>query len=202
MSKMKRPIIALDIDDVLAGSMTAVRLMVNKQLGVELQPEHYAVAGDYWGYYESIWASHGLAISFDDLDEKTLKDMYLPFEKAAPVLTKLAKHYRLVVITSRNENWRELTRQWSKQHFPGLISDIVFAGSKEHAIKRTKGEVCAELGAEWLIDDNLEHCIDAAKYGVQPILFGMYGWQRGAPEDMIRCKDWTAVEECFDGRKH
>lgn len=196
---MAKPIIAVDIDDVLADSMTAVMLTVNKQLGVNLQPHHYAVPGDYWHYYESVWAANELSVSFDDLDEAALKNAHLPHRGASRALSKLAKENSLIVITSRNEDWRELTEQWLDRYFPGLIDDIVFAGNREHTVKRTKGEVCAELGAKWLIDDNPEHCEDAAKHGVRPILFGVYGWQHTVPSDVVHCKDWKAVQEYFDG---
>lgn len=194
-------VIALDIDDVLSDSMEAVRLEVNERLGVDLQPEHYAIPGDYWGYYESVWAQHHLAIGFDDLDERSVKLRYAPIIGARLALEKLAQRYKLVAITSRKEDWRHMTLEWLDEHFPGVIDSVTFAGNKEHSVIRTKGEVCAELGAEWLIDDNVEHCLTARDHEVTPVLFGDYGWQHKVPDSLVRCKDWAGVLEYFDGQR-
>lgn len=194
-----RPIIAIDIDDVLSNSMEAVRVTANEYLGVNLQPEHYTVPGPYWSYYETVWKGQGMALSFDDLSEELIKSRYLPHLDAAHALKQLAKKYKLVVISSRREQWWESTREWLERHFGGLISEIVFAGNKEHAVQQSKGEVCARLGAQWLIDDNVDHCADAQDHGVMPLLFGTYGWQKKVPPGITRCKDWQAVLEYFDG---
>ena len=98
-----RPIIAIDVDDVLAASTESVRLQVNRQLGVELKPEHYQVPGEYWEYYENVWAHHGLKISLDELDSHMDQDQshMAPHDGAPEALKKLAETYELVVITSR-----------------------------------------------------------------------------------------------------
>jgi 5'(3')-deoxyribonucleotidase len=196
---MGKPIIAIDIDDVLADTMEAVRLTVNQQFGVNLQPEHYEVPGQYWGYYESVWSAHGLSITFDDLSEDDIKQQYRPHLGAREAIAQLSKRYAFIAITSRNESWKQLTEAWLEEYFPGMIQKVHFAGNKEHVLKRSKGEVSAEIGAEWLIDDNPEHCSDAIVHGVKGVLFGNYGWQHTAPEGVICCKDWAAVLEYLDG---
>lgn len=58
---MKRQIIAIDVDDVIADSTEVTRLVVNKNLGIDLQVEHYRVPGDFNNYYEDVWRAHGLS---------------------------------------------------------------------------------------------------------------------------------------------
>jgi 5'(3')-deoxyribonucleotidase len=58
--------------------------------------------------------------------------------------------------------------------------------------------VCVEIGADWLIDDNPEHCLSAIEHGLNTILFGDYGWQYKAPEHLYRCKNWEEVERLLD----
>jgi len=196
-----KEVIALDIDDVLSGSMESVRREVNERLGINLQPEHYSIPGTYWDYYEMVWAQHGLAIGFDDLDEQSVKSRYVPITGARQALEKLAMHYKLVAITSRKEEWKGMTLDWLDENFPGVIDSVIFAGNKEHSVIRTKGEVCTELGAKWLIDDNVEHAEGALGHGITAVLFGDYGWHKGIDihKDIVRCKDWAAVLEYFDG---
>ena len=52
---MDKPIIAVDIDDVLADSTDALRRVINERLGVNLTPEDYLIKEDYWDHYEEVW---------------------------------------------------------------------------------------------------------------------------------------------------
>jgi hypothetical protein len=52
-----------------------------------------------------------------------------------------------------------------------------------------------------LIDDNEEHIQSALDQGLDTILFGEYGWQHGAPQGTVVCKDWPAVLEYLSGRQ-
>jgi 5'(3')-deoxyribonucleotidase len=199
---MKKPLIAVDIDDVLAQGTESLRLEVKKRLGINLLPEAYAVPGDYWHYYERVWEANGVAdrVNFTELSLQMVADQshILPFTNAFEVLTKLSRKYDLIVITARDLSWEPATRAWIAVHFPNIFSDIYFAGRKDS--KKTKGEICAELGASWLIDDNIDHAHTALEQGITVVLFGDYGWhkQRDIHEDVVRCKDWRAVQRYFD----
>ena len=199
---MNRPIIAVDIDDVLANSTDSLRREVNKRLGVDLQPEHYRVPGEYWAYYERVWQAHGLGgqITMDELDPQMKADQshVFPHDNAYDVLQELSKRFKLVVVTSRNQLWEKATAVWLERHFPGVFSDLLFAGRHDVERPQTKGEMCREVGASWLIDDNIGHCQTALDAGVKVVLFGSYGWHLNVPDTMVRCSDWHAVKEYFN----
>lgn len=201
---MKKPIIAVDIDDVLAQSTDALRQVVNARLGVNLRPEHYEIAGDYYHYYEKVWELNDLAerVTMDDLDPQMKADQshILPHDKAAETLHALSSRYELIIVTGRSASWREATHRWLGQHFPGVFSEVLFGDGYEALQKKTKGDLCREYGVSWLIDDNVEHAQTAFEAGVQVVLFGNYGWQHHAPKDFIRCRDWATVLEYFDAR--
>jgi 5'(3')-deoxyribonucleotidase len=200
---MKKPVIAVDIDDVIADSTDSFRREANKRFGVELTKEHYQVEGDYWGYYERVWRSHGLGnqISHDDLGDEMVKDQsHVPLLAGASIaLAELSGKFDIVLITSRDPKWEAATHKWLNEHFGDLFRGIYFA--EKDSNKRTKGEICVNLGAFWLIDDNPEHCQSALDKGVKSILFGQYGWHHSAPANMVRCKDWPAVLEYFDDKR-
>lgn len=202
---MRRQTIAVDIDDVLANSTEALRREVNRRLGVNLRPEHYLVPSDhYWNYYESVWSTHGIdgQITMDDLDPQMKADQshIVPHKNAQEVLLRLAAKYRLIIITGRSSEWREATEAWLEWHFPGVFSDLLFGEGKEGIARKSKGDLCIESGADFLIDDNVEHATSAKNSGVEVIVFGNYGWQHGMPAHMTHCKDWKAVLEYFDER--
>jgi FMN phosphatase YigB (HAD superfamily) len=202
---MKRRIIAIDIDDVIAHSSEAFRLRVNKYTGADLTREHYSVEGDYYGYYERVWEAHGLGdkINFDVFEEEMAEDQsHVPLlPGAAFAIGELSKRFDIILVTARNPAWEKATLKWVKKHFGSTFSSVHFAGKYYDENQQTKGELCKSMGANWLIDDNPEHCQSAVDAGLEAILFGDYGWHYKAGPHLTRCKDWPAVLDYFDKDK-
>jgi 5'(3')-deoxyribonucleotidase len=200
---MKRTI-AIDIDDVLADSTEALRLVVNEKYGADLKPEHYLEPGEYHKYYDGVWERNGIAdiVSKDELNSQMVADQshVRPHADVLSVLKELAGKYELVVITARNPTWEKATHVWLQLHFPDVFKKVIFVGQHEDATLQTKGDLCTEVGAHWLIDDNVTHCQSALDNGVEAILFGEYGWHQGIPDRITPCKDWQAVLEYFNAR--
>jgi 5'(3')-deoxyribonucleotidase len=201
-----KKIIAIDIDDVIADSTDALRLVVNERLGVDLQVEHYRIPGKYWGYYEQVWIQHNIAdkLSMEELDREFIvqdQSHIMPKTGAIETLRRLNESYDIVLVTARDQRAEVVTRRWLNQHLPSIYKDLHIIGNyKTTAKPRSKGQVCRDIGASWLIDDNPQHCLSAIEYGVDGLLFGEYGWHHGAPDHLIVCKDWTAIEDYFDGK--
>ncbi len=204
MPHKQKPIIVIDVDDVLANSTDSLRLAVNEKYQADLQPEHYAVPGEFHKYYERVWVEHGIAdrVSKDELNQQMMTDQshVQPHADVVRILAGLSKSYELVVVTARNPAWEAATQAWLDSNFPGVFTRIVFGGRRDDPAGKTKGDWCVEIGAEWLIDDNVVHCMSAADRGVIAILFGTYGWHTDVPDSLTRCKNWQAVKEFFDGR--
>ena len=114
------------------------------------------------------------------------------------VINQLSDRYDFVVVTARHPARGDMTKTWLKEMFPDHMIDVHFSGAHRDERGLTKGQICKKLGASYLIDDNVEHCLGAAKEGIDAILFGTYGWHDGAPEHLVRCKDWPAVLEYFE----
>lgn len=198
---MSKKVIAVDIDDVIADSTDTMRRRVNARTGSNLAIEHYQVPHEgYWGYYERVWKTHGVDISYDDLAEEMEADQsHVPLLAGASfALSELASKYTLLIITSRPHTWQPETEDWLKSKFGDTFISFHFTDSGKE--KKTKGQICKELDVDWLIDDNPEHCQSAINEGVGAILFGNYGWHHKAPKHLIKCKDWPAVLEYFNER--
>jgi hypothetical protein len=91
--------------------------------------------------------------------------------------------------------------------FPGIFNgDIHYVGiwgSGAHILnklRQTKAELCRELDIDYLIDDQLKHCIGVAEIGIRALLFGDYSWNQvnQLPKMVTRVKDWAAVLEYFN----
>ena len=201
---MKKKVIAIDVDHVLADSTEALRLVVNERLNVNLLPEHYKIPGDYWNHYEEVWRRHGVddQISLEDIEPmmEANQSHVLPHRGAEKVLQILSKQYSLIIVTSRPYSWRSATENWLANNFPRIFSKVLFTNDLKNSTPKSKGQLCAENDVSWLIDDNIEHAKSAIGHNINVVLFGDYGWHHKAPADITRCRDWAAVLEYFDGR--
>lgn len=195
---MKKPVISVDIDDVIADSTEALRHTVNRRFGVALTRADYRTPGEYWGYYEQVWSKAGLpGVSLAAVDEGMTVDQshIRVIEDAKRVLSNLSKEHELVLVTSRDLAWREATERWVQQHFGDTFKDLYFTGHRKAADYRSKGELCAWLGASVHIDDHVDHCLGVSGQGIGAILFGEYGWHVDVPDAQVRCRTWREVEE-------
>lgn len=191
--------IAIDIDNVLAASAESFVVISNRLFG-----DHITVA-DFNEDWQKMWGvDHEEAERRGEVlrANKYQKD-YQPVEGAIQAVNELGKRYNLVLVTSRGKFVEELTRNWLKQHFDYPFEQIVFAdfwddikNSKDGHL-RHKGDLFTQVGADFVIDDQLKHCMAAAEQDVQAILFGDYSWNQAnkLPYGLFRCKNWSEVIE-------
>lgn len=203
MTKAKtKPIIAVDVDDVLTYTNEAIRQHVNKHFGTNFTTEDHTVPGDYIGYFERIWnvsheeAEHRYQSFIHDGGLAGLE----PQEGAIDVLKYLEKDYDLVVLSARHEDQVEMTHKWLLKHFPSVFKDVRFVSGWYHGRKVSKAEICKEIGAKYLIDDHIGHLQGVNEVGTKPLLFGEYGWSKENPQadQFTRVKDWKEVKKFFD----
>lgn len=203
MKKPKtKPIIAVDIDDVLCGQNEAIMRFVNEKYGLNLTLEDYSIEGEYWGYWEKVWdvSPEEANKRLDAFHEAEGTMTQEPLDEVLEVLKDLKQRYDLIIVTARHDKQTEVTHKWLKRHFPKTFKGVHFVQIWHGNIQMTKAQVCKEVGAGYLIDDNLEHCTLAAESGVHALLFGEYGWNKSGelPNGITRVKDWRAVKEYFD----
>ncbi len=200
-----KPIIAVDIDDVISNQNENIRLFINRRYGHDHTPEDYLkVDAPYWHYWAHVWEvtkeEHDRRVDEYNGSEELVKQPVAP--GAIEALKKLKQDYELVIITSRKGVYLDQTHQWLDKHFKSVFSGIHFSRLKEGAPELTKASICKDIGASYLIDDNPGHCNLAAETGVQALLFGFYGWNKNAElhPGVKRVRDWPQVLEYFDGR--
>lgn len=195
--------IAIDIDDVLAANAEGFVAFSNERWGTNLTVE------DYDEHWSKMWGV--------DLEETERRSSefhvsgavagYAHHEAAIPVLRQLAGHHELVVVTSRRKSIQAETLEWLQSRYGTLFSEIHFAGIwdiiTDHSHTLTKADVCQAIGADYLIDDQLKHCVAVANVGITALLFGNYQWNQAdtLPDNVIRCHDWEAVQEYFQNHE-
>lgn len=202
---MKKPIIAVDVDDVLSKTSWGFIEYSNKTWG------HALTQDDYDEDWAKVW---GTSVKVareraDFIHENGIFGELSYFPEALTVLTKLKKRYTLVVATSRRATIESLSKQWLQQHYEGIFEGVFFSGiydgklgKHEDHIARTKNDLLLEIGADYLIDDQLKHCLAAGEHELEAILFGDYKWNQSdnLPAHVTRCVDWMSVEAYFAAR--
>lgn len=200
---MSREVIAIDIDEVLSSEVDAIIAFSNQRLGQHLTYDDFKAPGEYWGYYERLWADSGEDPSqlFNEFLNSEHKSGQVIRQQVLEILKELKVKYELEIITSRTNDFKEITLQMIEEFSPSIFNDIHFVELwNEPDLKATKAHICKEIGAGYLIDDSVEHCNIAAEAGITPLLFGNWGWNREKEihPDVVRVADWIKVREYFD----
>ena len=189
----KYQIIGFDFDDILFNFNGTISLWHNDLYGTNVALKDIVIYE-----LENVWKC---------TKEEALKrvaDFYQTSEhaNAQPIfdavngVKTLSKDATLLIITSRPEELREVTQQWLNKHFPDLFKEIYFINYFHGAgKKRTKSEVCKELGIEIFIDDSLYHANDISSIGT-PVLLLNTPWNQGEVKPPItRVYSWKEIVE-------
>ena len=182
---MKKKIIAVDLDDVLMDFNNPLFGFYN-----EKHDTHHKLE-DLTSYQvESAWGcpqEKALEIIKQFYVSKEHKTA-LPKKGAVKALSILKKDFRLVVITARSPEFKEISERWINFHFLNTFESIHFS--------HKKSEICDELGVELFIDDALHNALDVGKPERPVYLFDApWNQKEDLPEHITRVKSWEEIME-------
>lgn len=191
---MRKLIIAIDCDDVLVPTLEATVVAYNKTYGttLELKDFYGAATLETWGTDSEEEAVRRVTEYLSGEEFSSVK----PFPDAIEAVAKLATHHELHLVTGRSDDLEHVTRATLETYFPGCFTTIEHTNYFHGHKKRSKGEVCAALGADVLIDDHVDHGQSVLDHGVKEVIvFGSYPWNldKQLSDRMTRCLNWTEV---------
>lgn len=180
----------IDIDDVLLNLMPALCSWHNSAYGTSLTQEHFD-SQEYLKVWGGTWSETREKIrTFYGVDDFKLLE---PVDGAIAGMAALRKKYELVAITARPEWTREVTELQISQHFPDAFARIVFTNHYEDGNRRTKSDVCKELGIRKMVEDNLEHAEDCISKGIKVFLLDR-PWNRSKDiPGVVRVHSWKEL---------
>lgn len=185
---MRKPVIAVDFDDVVGGFNAAFLAFHNSNYGSNImfdQISDYALYNVYQVSRETIHSRimHFLTNHHDDIGI---------IEGAEAGLQTLKSRYDLQIVTSRVGELRPVTEKWLSERLPGVFSDIHFTSSFDKILTNgnSKSKVCHQIGAGLILEDHTEHVIDANQNGIKTILFDKPWNQNVLPPDVSRVSSW------------
>ncbi len=186
---MKRLVIAVDCDDVLIGATDYLVEEYNrlyntqvekKQAHTSKNPQWAAERDEVFRRLHAIQSSKEYAT-------------IIPTHQTIKAIQQLAKHHELHLVTARSSDVIAVTFSMVEKYFPDCFDSIEHVGADV-----PKGEYCAAISADVLIDDNLKNLEGAYECGIKHLLwFGEYEWQDGnaGTVQVVRCYDWPSAED-------
>lgn len=161
-------LLAIDLDDVLADSITALINFHNRVFGTRLTIQ------DHNGWdLDLIWgcsraeATRRLELFYQSDEYRAIE----PLDGAVAAIQTLTEHQRLVVLTAREPfpNLHAETIAWVDQHFAGCFTDIHFSFTT--AMHQPKGKLAKALGVTHAFEDGPRHAMNYHENGIRTILF-------------------------------
>lgn len=195
MASERRLIIAIDCDDVLVPTAPAVISAYNEKYSTALGLE------DFYGQDPARWGVKDLRHVSDRVGEFLQSDEHakiIPDDYTVEVVQDLASRHELHLVTGRGQILEQLTLKMITKYFPGCFKSIELTNFYDETHRRSKGDVCRELGADILVDDHIEHIHSVLAVGMKEVIvFGDYPWNQAEqlPAGATRCRDWNEVRK-------
>jgi uncharacterized HAD superfamily protein len=143
---VRRLVIAVDVDDVLAANAQGFAEFSNERWGTHLKPEDYS---EHWG---ELWQTDQAESERRAQEFITSGAMgrYRHDATAVEVLRRLKERFELVVVTSRRLVVEKETTAWLDQYFAGVFAEVHYAGIWDkfwhNRHTATKAELCGKWG--------------------------------------------------------
>lgn len=195
---MRRLTIAIDCDDVLLPTAQYIVDDYANLYGFRVDLRNfYSEKPEHWGVADN-------KVAEDRVNRYLESDRFgtaEPFLDAIEAVNRLAEKHKLFMVTARANNLASMTYEMIARYFPGCFAGVELTshfGEQEN--RRSKGDVCRQIGANIIIDDNMHHIIDSiGKSKISGLLFGSYQWNQAEESTLIggvtRCRTWSEVEK-------
>lgn len=123
-------------------------------------------------------------------------DEVQPVSDSVKGIDELVKSHELVVVTARPIVVKEATEQWIERYFERKFAGVYFTNEwGMSGRKKTKEDICTELGVEVLVEDGLHYARACAAQGVGVLLFDApWNQIRELPANVKRIYGWQGSE--------
>ena len=175
---MVKPVLAIDIDDVLYPFSSEFLKYANSKLGANKTLDDmvtYRLDTVYGVSYSKI------AELIEAFMAEEFVNEFIPILGSQDALNQLNDSFDLQIVTARLSKYAAQTNLWIDKFFPGIFSNIHYCEfyaltPRSDYKKMTKLMKCREIDAFALIDVNAYNIENVMSGGLAGILFGEYAW--------------------------
>ena len=175
---MSKPVIAIDIDDTLAPFLTVFTEYYNELYTPKIDLDVF-VSTEFTNVFGG-GKDECSKIVYDFFESQHITRIK-PYNNTFEILSRLLIDFDLHVVTARHHESEEFTRQWINTYYPNIFTELHFGnhyGTGSGAV-RTKSEICKDINAIMLIDDNYDYIVDCLSNNIYGIFYGNYAWYTG-----------------------
>jgi len=194
--RRRKPVLAIDYDEVCVGYLPAFIAFSNATYGTDLR------LSDFNSYM--FWEVPGAKLASREDATKRVYEFHaseyfgkiVPIPGAYEALSALRSDFELHVVTSRQHDIADKTRACVAKHYPGIFTSLHFGNHfGTSGVKVSKPDMCQRIGAVALVDDSLDYARQCSQAGIPAVLFGDYGWNRAEQPSKIvaRATGWSEV---------
>lgn len=195
MLKMK---IGIDLDEVIADYIGGFLDWYNQGNERSIRREDI-LSYNLWENDFFRWTKEDAVRYVDEFNESGLLEEIGLIECVNEVIERLREDFDLYVITSRREDLRERTERFLNKYFDGVFKGVVFTSEFDDENRRSKADVCYELGLDYMIEDNKNFAKECVEKGIKVLLFDR-PWNRGFEiEGVNRVFGWGEVLDRING---
>jgi uncharacterized HAD superfamily protein len=177
--------IVCDIDGVVADQFYAMRSIIKNMYAIDIEKEDQF----FYSYERSFGLPKGSdKLIIDEYNKNYLLDL-VPIERSIEGINYLYNANSIVFCTSRDN--KDDTEEWL------IINELAYDGLY-FVPSSKKADFCTHIGADLLIEDCGETCIDANERGIVSLLYDQpwncdfYGCS------IIRCSTWKDIIDKVD----
>lgn len=192
---LERQSVAVDLDDVLFDFIGYFFEWHNQQYGSQLVNEDMRfgmLIWDVWGGTKEE-AAERIPAFFQEVDLLNMQ----PMAGSVEALDQLKERYRLHVVSARDASAAEVSENWIDNYFPGVFAEVHLgiANPLDQGEAMSKAEMCVQVGAKVLIDDQVVHARECAERGIKLLVLGDKPWSREQtlPHNSYRVNNWSAA---------
>ena len=193
-------VLSFDFDDVIVPTAYKVLDHYRNIYGHTVDPARfYEGTAEDWGVTE--FGDINLRIEKYFHSKNFLLDSRTPDPAALIAIPALARKHELHIVTGRGKFMEKATSSLIDEHFPDCFQSVTHTNFFKRRFRRTKGQVCQELGADIHIDDHLVHCESVLDSGIEhAFAYGDYEWNRMEiiRNGLRRCLDWDSILKGVD----
>lgn len=189
---------AIDCDDVIVPTAQVIADAYNDRYGTSLTLGNF-YSHDDEGAWGVVSAQEAITRVSKLLRSGVAADA-IPSQETIEALMELASKDELHMVTGRQSFLEGVTHHMLETYLPGVFRTVehtnYFVEDGSDSTSRTKGEVCAAIGADVLIDDHIAHGVSVLESGLEEvIIWGEYPWNRSQKlgRGMVRCVVWEEV---------
>jgi len=162
-------LIAIDIDEVLADTLNHFIFLYNQKFKTSFKRDDF---------YTFDWCEV-LGLTKEEFKKVFTQIVGQGFFSELATITgakegvkKLQKKHKLVVVTGRPKIVSATTSAWLDKHFPDVFSKVYFTSEVLLGSNiKDKDEICQEIGANLIIEDDLDTAKDCVKNDILALLF-------------------------------